>query len=619
MSDIKIFIACHKDDIVVPDNPLFFPVQVGTALRSNRFEGMAHDDEGDNISDKNESYCELTAQYWAWKNVDADYYGFFHYRRYLSFADEAFETNYFSDVLFDYNDEETLAKIGIEEGRMHSIIEKYDVIVPEAGEFPSGATLLEQYGLAKQHRLEDLETVLDILTERYPEMLPAAEKYLNGKRGYFCNMFIMKKEFFEPYCEWLFSILAEHEHRRDFSMYDKSSYRVSGYLAERLFGIYLTWLKDAKGVKVKELQRPFFDHVESPKPLAPVGVDAKYGTPVALVLSANDYYVPYLATLMKSIKENSSDSRFYDIIVLHRDITSRNMTALKRMMKAENFSLRFFNTDRLVKDLENRIFLRGHFRLETYFRLFMQDIIPAYNKALYLDADMVVEHDIAELFDTDVDGYLLAAVQDPDTAGLYNGYEPQKKNYMDNILKMDDPYSYFQAGTIVFNLDEFRKTYTVDELLEYAISYDWELLDQDVLNHFAEGRVKYVDMRWNVMMDWRDIRIEEIIGIAPKHIFEEYMEARKDPYIIHYAGPDKPWVEFDSDFADCFWDYAERTPFLPIILERGLNTRMRYRLNMKSKGKDVIRKAYAKAFPPKSKRREKMSATIRKTLKIEDF
>ena len=93
---------------------------------------------------------------------------------------------------------------------------------------------------------------------------------------------------------------------------------------------------------------------------------------------------------------------------------------------------------------------------------------------------------------------------------------------------------------ILFNLDEFRKTYTVDEMLEYATSYDWELLDQDVLNHFAEGRVKYLDMRWNVVMDWRDIRIARIIGIAPKHIFEEYMQARKDPYIVHYAGPDKP-------------------------------------------------------------------------------
>lgn len=83
--DIRIFIACHKPTYV-PENPIFYPVQVGTALTEKRLEHMAYrDNEGDNISGKNPDYCELTAQYWAWKNIDCDYYGFFHYRRYLTF------------------------------------------------------------------------------------------------------------------------------------------------------------------------------------------------------------------------------------------------------------------------------------------------------------------------------------------------------------------------------------------------------------------------------------------------------------------------------------------------------------------------------------------------------
>ena len=77
--DIRIFIACHKPTYV-PENPIFYPVQVGTALMEKRLEHMAYrDNEGDNISGKNPDYCELTAQYWAWKNIDCDYYGFFHY------------------------------------------------------------------------------------------------------------------------------------------------------------------------------------------------------------------------------------------------------------------------------------------------------------------------------------------------------------------------------------------------------------------------------------------------------------------------------------------------------------------------------------------------------------
>ena len=80
--DIKLFVCCHKP-VNVPKHPLLVPLQVGAALAGEHFPGFLHDDAGDSISEKNRSYCELTGQYWAWKNVEADYYGFFHYRRYL--------------------------------------------------------------------------------------------------------------------------------------------------------------------------------------------------------------------------------------------------------------------------------------------------------------------------------------------------------------------------------------------------------------------------------------------------------------------------------------------------------------------------------------------------------
>lgn len=605
MSNIKIVMACHRDDIALPKNELICPIQVGTALSANRFEGMLHDDEGDNISQKNPSYCELTAQYWAWKNLDADYYGLFHYRRYFSFAEKKFPTNHFADVPFEINDEKTLQEIGLTESRMREVIEQYDFILPEQGEFVDKSTMREQYNESPQHRAEDLTCALEILKEKYPHMMDAANKYLDGRRGYFCNMFIMKKKIFFDYCEWLFSILEEHEKRRDFSNYSPSEYRVSGYLAERFLGVYFTWLKDQGKYRFKELQRPFFEDVTQPKLLKPIeSRDGK--APVSLVLSANEYYVPYMGTLLESIKEHASADRTYDIVVLHRDISENSQAVLQRLMAPSNFSLRFFNTTRLMREYESKLFLRGHFRIETYFRLLMQDILPSYNKALYLDCDMVVNKDIAELFDVDVDGYLLAAVQDADTAGLYNGFEPQKKNYMDNIMKMKDPYSYFQAGTILFNLAEFRKHYTVDEMFEYATSYEWELLDQDVLNHFAEGHVKYLDMRWNVVMDWNGIRIKEIIGLAPRYLHKGYMDSRKDPYIVHYAGPDKPWDNFESDFADYFWGYAQRTPFAPIIFERSMANKLNQAESAAHKAKEAIRPAYEKLFPAGTSRREKI-------------
>lgn len=613
MSDIKIVMACHRDDIVVPDNDLIYPIQVGAALAPRRFPGMLHDDEGDNISEKNPYYCELTAQYWAWKNLDADYYGLFHYRRYLSFADERFPTNHFADVMFDVNDEEALNKIGLDEARMRSVIERYDFLLPEQGKFIDGSTLRKQYAASVQHHIEDLDCVLDILRERHPEMMGAANRYLDGTEGYFCNMFIMKREIFFAYSEWLFDILAEHERRRDFSQYSPQAYRVSGYLAERLLGVYFTWLKEQGRYTYKELQRPFFKDVTQPKLPEPLATTD--GRPaVALVLSANEFYVPYLGTLLQSIKQSASASRTYDVIVLHRDITPRSQAVLGRLLDFPNFSLRFFDTTRVMRTYEKGLFLRGHFRIETYFRLLMQDILPGYDKVLYLDSDMVVNHDIADLFDTDVDGYLVAAVRDPDTAGLYNGPETRKRDYMDNVLKISDPYGYFQAGTILFNLAEFRQRYTVREMFEYAASYEWELLDQDVLNHFADGHVKYLDMRWNVMMDWHDTRITKIIGLAPRQFYDAYMESRKDPYVVHFAGPDKPWDNYEADFSDYFWTYAMQTPFAPVILERSLAKKAKAERSVVGHVGNVVKPLYVKLFPDHTMRREKAGRIIRKIL-----
>ena len=89
LSQIKLFVCCHQAGQRVPAHPLLHPVQVGAALAQDHFPGFAHDDAGENISQKNRSYCELTAHYWAWKNVEADCYGFSHYRRYLYLDEHA--------------------------------------------------------------------------------------------------------------------------------------------------------------------------------------------------------------------------------------------------------------------------------------------------------------------------------------------------------------------------------------------------------------------------------------------------------------------------------------------------------------------------------------------------
>lgn len=609
--NIQIFVSCHKE-CVVPDVPLLRPIQVGAALAERRLAGMLHDDEGENISAKNKSYCELTAQYWAWKNADADYYGFFHYRRYLSFAREPLPADAFGEAHLPCNDEAALQKCGIDGETMAKTIAQYDLIVPQEGGFPERSlNLYRQYCIAPVHHKSDLDFVLGVIREDYPAMYPYAMRYIKRKKGYFCNMFIMKKELFDEYNRWLFSILEKHEKAVDISAYSDQAMRVHGFLAERLCGIFLDYVERTRSLRILKLQRVFFDNVDPEPVLRPAFAKDN----AAIVFSANDFYVPYLAALLRSIEQHASPRHNYDLIVLHRDIRPRHRALLQAMLPRDNFSLRFFDVTRPMSRYAH-LPLRGHFRVETYFRLLLPELLPDYDKIVYLDSDMIVCADVAELYETDVEGYLLAACRDADTAGLYNGYEPQKKKYTDEVMKLKAPYDYFQAGMLVLNLAQFRKTYTAEEMMRLAASYQWELLDQDVLNMLAEGKVRFVDTAWNVLVDWRGIRIRDIIGRAPQELYQDYMRARRAPKIIHYAGPDKPWTDPESDFAEEFWQASRATPWHEAVLARMsralAGNAPRRRSLYRAVEDSLLRPIAGVFFPVGTKRREALKKLLRR-------
>lgn len=565
-SKIKIYISCHKG-CYLPKRSFFYPIQVGAKNAVSRFENMLHDDEGDNISEKNPMYCELTAQYWAWKNADADYFGFFHYRRYMNFGDKELAHNPFQDAEIDYLDEDALKLLSLDENTVERTVKQYDVIATTQVDLkklvPPVNSNYEQYATTPYQYEEDLQTMLDIIKERYPEYYETAVNYFKSNIGYFCNMFIMKKEIFHDYSKWLFDILEEHEKRRDYHNYDITGYRVSGYLGERLFGIWYTYQKERGVYKCTELQRTLFKNVDEPVELKPAFSERN----IPIALAANDYFVPYTATLIQSIVDNSNTDKNYDILILTQDIKPESKKRINHIIKGfDNISIRYIDPTRLIEGYD--FFVRGHFGLQTYYRLVLPELIPSYDKIVYLDSDMVVNADVAELYDTDVEGYLVGACYDPDTSGLYNGYEKEKKPFMDSIMKFEDPYAYFQAGTLVMNLKEFRNTYSMEYILKFAVSQKWQLLDQDILNCLCKNRVKYIDMSWNVMVDYAGIRIKDIISLAPQWQYKMYMEARKHPKIIHYAGPEKPWTSPEEDMGEIFWEYAKKTSYYEAMLYR---------------------------------------------------
>lgn len=246
--EIRIFVSCHKP-YPVPTQPILVPIQVGGALDTQRFPGFLQDDTGDNISHQNRSYCELTTQYWAWKNIKADYYGFFHYRRYL-YPDLEAKRPY---TIGSSPTRELLRQLNF--AALPEIVKRYELIAP-IGE-NMFVSVREHYGRARFHHREDLARTEHIVQELCPEYVKALETYLSQSVCYFGNIFIMESSLFERYCTWLFPVLAEFDRRTDFSGYSAQELRVDGYLAERLFGVFYTQCR-MEGVRSIELPRMDF-------------------------------------------------------------------------------------------------------------------------------------------------------------------------------------------------------------------------------------------------------------------------------------------------------------------------------------------------------------------------
>lgn len=566
MKKIKILISCNKETEYINNN-ILQPIQLGCSLKKEYFDDMLHDDNGDNISELNNMYCEMTAQYWAWKNLDLDYYGFCHYRRYFNFSNKYYEEDSFGNIIDKYIDKNTVYKYGLDENTIRNIVENNDIVITERKDLRTIGVgyknVLYQYKGNNFLHSKDLQTIYTIIKELYPEFERYASLYLNGYESSFCNMYILKKEIFLGYCEWVFSILAEFCKRTDMSKYSTEALRTPGHLAERLFGIYYLYLIDKNpNLKIKELQCVLFEHTEKSLSLKPYF--NKNSIPV--VFAANNYYVPIFAACMQSVIDCSNDNFNYDIVLLHTDITHDNQNKLLNLVKnKQNFSLRFFNVGKIVSNYNLKA--NAHISVETYYRFLIQDILPDYNKILYLDCDIIVNSDISELYNINIDDYMLAAAQDPDFLGQINGANPDTMRYCCEKFHMKNPYNYFQAGVLLFNNIKMKKSHTLHEWLTYA-SHPYLYNDQDVLNLYCEGKVKYIDMSWNMITDCNHTRISKVIVYAPDNIQKQYKNARLNPKIIHYAGFMKPWNNPSEDYAHYFWMYLRKTEFYEYVLYR---------------------------------------------------
>ena len=235
--NVKIIVAAHKK-YQMPEDDLYLPLHVGAEGKEDI--GYTKDNTGDNISLKNPFFCELTVVYWAWKNLEADYIGLVHYRRYFTVAKKIPKT-----------EEEKFKKV-LNTKEVNKLLEDTDIILPKKRKYYI-ETIYNHY----KHTMyvEPLDITGEIMKEKYPEYYPEFEKLKKKTSMHAFNMFIMKKELLDKYCRWLFDILFELEKRVDNSMYDSFHARFYGRISERLLDVWLETNKlSYKEVKLMDMQ-----------------------------------------------------------------------------------------------------------------------------------------------------------------------------------------------------------------------------------------------------------------------------------------------------------------------------------------------------------------------------
>ncbi|VDG23459.1 DUF4422 domain-containing protein [Lactiplantibacillus mudanjiangensis] len=223
MNNVKILVAVHKNYEMPQDTNTYIPVFVGKDLHPNVNNTFQGDNTGDNISGKNAHYNELTAIYWAWKNLETtDAIGLVHYRRYF--------TNGHKKTLDSILSQEDFQKL----------LKQAPIILPKKRCYYVESNY--SHYIHAHHR-EPLDVTRNIIKKRYPRYLNAFEEVMNARSAHMFNMFVMEKKYFNKYCEWMFTVLKELEDCIDISTYDSYETRVFGFVSELLLDV---WIKTNK-------------------------------------------------------------------------------------------------------------------------------------------------------------------------------------------------------------------------------------------------------------------------------------------------------------------------------------------------------------------------------------
>lgn len=267
---------------------------------------------------------------------------------------------------------------------------------------------------------------------------------------------------------------------------------------------------------------------------------------IPIFFTIDDGYAPYLSVAIKSMIQNASKEYNYRIIVLYKELNEENRAKIAKL-EEENFKIDFiYMKDELkaITDREENRLRCDYFTLTIYFRLFIPEMFPEYDKGIYIDSDVVVPGDISKMYNIDLGDNIVGACQDKSVVDV-----PELANYMEQAVGVDK-YQYVNSGVLLMNLSKMREKQFSKKFLDLLNKYHFDSVapDQDYLNAICNGKILYLDSSWDAMPTEGSKEIE-------------------NPNIIHYNLFQKPWCYDNIQYADCFWNYAKQTEYYDEIVE----------------------------------------------------
>ena len=256
---------------------------------------------------------------------------------------------------------------------------------------------------------------------------------------------------------------------------------------------------------------------------------------IPIFYACDDNFVKYTIVSLRSMMVNASKDYRYQIHVLHTNI-SAEMQQVMMAMENENFSVSFENVTAYLDELAGNLPIRDYYSKTTYFRMFIAEMFPQYDKAIYIDSDTIVQGDISRMYLTDTGDAYLGACHDQ--AMLQT---EQYGSYVEQVVGVDREF-YFNAGVLLINCQQFRNHKVLEKFNSLLGQYNFVVTqDEDYLNLICKDWVYWLDQRWNT----------EVFGVIPYPI--------EEADIIHYIMTSKPWHYADCRHGDIFWKYAAET------------------------------------------------------------